>query len=322
VPQTSEPVDDGAGFMSAASTADTPQGEGVSSPSQERVHMNRSRILIATLAVVLGFVALYGRVFVRLVENWSLDENYSHGFLIIPIAAYFVWERRSRLSALPDRGSWLGLALVALSLVMLFIGILGVELFITRISMLGVVAGAILFLFGWAHLRLLAFPLLFLILMIPIPAIIFNQIAFPLQLLASRFGELALQVAGVPVLREGNVITLANTQLEVAEACSGIRSLISLLTLGIVYGYFTHPSLVVRWVLALATIPVAIVANGVRVAGTGILAHYYGPEAAQGFFHTFSGWLVFLVALAMLFLVHRAIVFVAPPARAGAAAAA
>jgi exosortase len=132
-------------------------------------------------------------------------------------------------------------------------------------------------------------------------------------LLASRFGEVTLQAFHIPVLREGNVITLANTQLEVAEACSGIRSLISLLTLGIVYGYFVHPSAWVRTVIALATIPVAILANGLRVAGTGVAAHYYGPAAAEGFFHTFSGWLVFLVAFGMLFVIHRVIAWWAPP---------
>ena len=116
----------------------------------------------------------------------------------------------------------------------------------------------------------------------------------------------------IPVLREGNVITLANTQLEVAEACSGIRSLISLLTLGIVYGYFMHPSVWVRTLLALATIPVAILANGFRVAGTGIAAHYYGSAAAEGFFHSFSGWIVFIAAFAMLFGVIRILRWLMP----------
>jgi exosortase len=150
--------------------------------------------------------------------------------------------------------------------------------------------------------------------MIPIPAIIFNQIAFPLQLLASRAGEATLAALSIPVLREGNVIILAHTTLEVAEACSGIRSLISLLTLGIVYGYFTDSRGWVRTAIALATVPIAIVANAARVAGTGIAAHHYGPQAAQGFFHTFSGWLVFVVALALLFLLTRALLRVVPPA--------
>ena len=196
-------------------------------------------------------------------------------------------------------------------------GQLGAELFLTRVSLIGVLAGAVLFLYGWEHLRITWFPLAFLILMIPIPAIIFNQIAFPLQLLASRFGETVLQLFNIPVLREGNVITLANTQLEVAEACSGIRSLISLLTLGIVYGYFTDKRLSVRAALRSPRFPVAIIANGLRVAGTGIAAYRYGQEAAQGFFHEFSGWVVFVVSLALMFLIHRTLRAVAPaPAKA------
>jgi exosortase len=273
----------------------------------------RTSSVVALVLIALGFAALYRDVVIKLVRDWSHDDNYSHGFLIVPIALYFAWERRDRLMEAPLKPSLLGLAVVILSVMTLAAGALGAELFLTRISILGVIAGSILFVLGWAHLRILFLPVAFLLLMIPIPAIIFNQIAFPLQLLASRFGETTLAAMQIPVLREGNVITLANTQLEVAEACSGIRSLISLLTLGIVYGYFMHPSAWVRTLLALATIPVAILANGFRVAGTGIAAHYYGPEAAEGFFHTFSGWLVFLAAFAMLFVMHRLIAWWAPP---------
>jgi exosortase len=168
-----------------------------------------------------------------------------------------------------------------------------------------VLAGTVIFMAGWEHLSILAFPIAFLLLMIPIPAIVFNKLAFPLQLVASRFGEAVLTTLGVPVLREGNVITLATTSLEVAEACSGIRSLISLLTVAIVYGCFLESRVWVRIALALAAIPVAIVANGVRVAGTGLTAHYFGAEAAEGFFHSFSGFLVFLVAFLLLLIIHR-----------------
>jgi exosortase len=225
------------------------------------------------------------------------------------------------LAGVVPRPSWVGLLIVAGSVVVLGAGVLGAELFLTRISMLGVLAGAVVFLAGWTALRILAFPLLFLLLMIPLPAIIFNQVAFPLQILASRFGELALTVAGVPVLREGNVITLSNTSLEVAEACSGIRSLVSLLTLAIVYGYIVDRRTWARVTLAIASIPVAIAANGVRVAGTGIAAHYVGPDAAQGFFHEFSGWLVFVVAFVYLFAVQRLIAWVSPVRTASAARA-
>jgi exosortase len=152
--------------------------------------------------------------------------------------------------------------------------------------------------------------------MIPIPAIIFNQIAFPLQLLASRFGETAMGVANVPVLREGNVLILANTTLEVAEACSGIRSLVSLLTLAIVLGYVSDKRLWVRTLVALSAVPVAVITNGFRVAGTGIAAHKFGPEAAEGFFHEFSGWLVFVAAFALLLGLQQLVARFAPEPQA------
>ncbi len=260
------------------------------------------RQALALLLLLAGAALVYAPVLVRLGQDWAHDDNYSHGFLIVPLALYFAWERRARLSSALSRPSAIGLVLVVAGLGLLIAGTLGAEFFVARISFLLVIAGVVLYLLGPDHLKILAFPLLFLLLMIPIPAILFNQIAFPLQLFASRFGTATMQACAVPVLREGNVIILANTTLEVAEACSGIRSLISLLTLGIVYGYFMDRRTSVRIAIALATVPIAIVANGLRVAGTGILASLYGPEAAEGFFHTFSGWLVFVFAFVLLFV--------------------
>lgn len=271
---------------------------------------NRSFNVWASTAALMGsFVWLYRDVLSKLASDWQHDPNYAHGFFIAPIAAYFVWERRRLLGALPARGSYFGLVFVAGGIGVLLVGLLGAELFLTRVSLLVTLAGILLFVWGWPHLKALAFPLGFLLLMIPLPAIVFNQIAFPLQLMASRAGEMALSTAGIPVLREGNVIILATTSLEVAEACSGIRSLITLLTLGIVYGYFTDPRASVRLLIALSTIPVAILANAFRVAGTGVAAHFLGTAAAEGFFHTFSGWLVFVVAFSMLFGIARIVLF-------------
>jgi len=269
--------------------------------------MRRDRLLpwLTHALVLVAVLVLYRDVMAKLVVAWQTDENYSHGFLIVPMALYLAWERRGVLAAAPARPSLAGLALVFASLGVLGAGTLGAELFLTRVSLLGVLAGAVLWLFGWQHLRALAFPIGFLLLMIPIPAILFNQVAFPLQLLASRFGEAALGAFGIPVLREGNVITLSHMTLEVVEACAGIRSLVSLLTLAIVYGYVMEQRTWVRVAVALSAIPVAIVANGVRVAGTGIAAHVWGPEGAEGFFHSFSGWAIFLVATALLVGVHR-----------------
>ena len=268
--------------------------------------------MLALLVVAASFLVLYVPVLARLVQDWIHDDNYSHGFLIIPLSAWFAWKSRGRWAAMVPRPSNAGLAVVLGGLGLLLAGLLGAELFLTRISAVVVLAGVVLFLSGWASLRALAFPIGFLVLMIPIPAILFNQVAFPLQLFASQVGEAALGVLGIPVLREGNVIVLAHATLEVAEACSGIRSLISLLTLGIVYGYFVDPRGGVRVLIALATIPIAILVNGARVAGTGIAAHHYGRNAAEGFFHTFSGWLVFLVAFALVFAVAHLLLRVVP----------
>lgn len=265
------------------------------------------------LLLAAAFYGMYHDVIPKLVANWRDDGNYSHGFLIVPIALYLAWERRYRFFATEQQPAAAGLVVVLGSILVLITGILGSELFLTRISIIGTLAGAVLFLFGWRRLRVLAFPLAFLILMIPLPALIFNQIAFPLQLLASRAGEMTLQAAEIPVLREGNVLVLANTSLEVAEACSGIRSLISLLTLGIVFGYFTDPRGWVRTLIALSTVPIAILANGARVAGTGIAAHKFGAQAAEGFFHEFSGMVLFAVAFLMMLAVQWALVRLVPP---------
>ena len=272
------------------------------------------RTRLGALLVAVGFGLVYRQVAVKLVSDWYNDDNYSHGFLIVPLALYFAWERRAALRKIPVAPSAFGLVVLLGSLAVLVAGILGSELFLTRISIVGTLVAVLLFLFGWRHLRALAFPLAFLLLMIPIPAIIFNRIAFPLQLLASQFGESAMGLANVPVLREGNVLILANTTLEVAEACSGIRSLVSLLTLAIVFGYFSDPRGWVRTLLALSAVPVAIITNGFRVAGTGIAAHKFGAAAADGFFHEFSGWLVFVAAFMLMLAVQRAIVRLAPAA--------
>ncbi len=261
------------------------------------------------LVLLAGFVALYWEVIYKLVRDWANDGNYSHGFLIVPVALYLAWERRAMLLATKVDPKNIGLVAVFGSVAVLAAGTLGAELFLMRVSILGVVGGAVVYLLGWKHLQLLAFPIAFLILMVPLPAIIFNQITFPLQLLASQFGEVSLSTLGIPVLREGNVIVLAHTKLEVVEACSGIRSLVSLITLGIVYGYFVDNRTSVRVAIVLSTIPVAIVANGLRIAGTGVAAQYYGPEAAEGFFHEFSGWVVFVVAFAAIFGVRHIIVY-------------
>jgi exosortase len=272
------------------------------------IRMAKKQIILFGI-LLASFAILYRNVIVKLVHDWSVDENYSHGYLVVPVVVYFVWDRRERLLNSSRSPSWLGLPIVLASIGLLLGGMLGAEVFTTEISMLGVISGIVLYLCGWGHLKALLFPILFLISMIPLPAIIFNQITFPLQILASQFGELVLMTLQIPVLREGNVIHLANTSLEVAEACSGIRSLITLTSLGIVSGYFIDNRGWVRTALAFTTVPVAIVANGLRVAGTGVAAQLYGASIALGFFHEFSGWLVFVTAFIMLLILYKVMVW-------------
>jgi exosortase len=261
---------------------------------------------ITALCVLAGAVLwMYGGVVSSLVKQWASDDNYSHGFFVVPLAVYFAWERRAALKAAPAAPSIAGVVVLLLSLGVLVAGILGAELFLTRISLVGVLAGIVLYVWGRHHFRLLSFPLAFLLLMIPLPAIIFNQIAFPLQLVASRAGEMVIGLAGIPVVREGNVLQLPSQTLEVAEACSGIRSLVSLIMLAIVLGHFTERRVSRRFLLALAAVPIAIVANAARVAGTGLASELVSPAAAEGFLHTFSGWLLFVVAFIGLVAVER-----------------
>ena len=195
---------------------------------------------------------------------------------------------------------------------MLIVGRLGAELFLDRSSMLLVLAGPVILFLGWNLFRAVLFPGAFLLLMIPIPAILFNQITFPLQLLASQVAAAVLPVLGVPVLREGNVINLAAMPLEVAEACSGIRSLMSLVTLAIIYGYLMEKRLWVRWLLALAAVPITVAANDVRIIGTGLLVQYWDPEAAEGYFHASWGLIIFVISLLMLYALHALIRFLFP----------
>ena len=258
-----------------------------------------------TIALLLLIGWLYSAILSDLVGQWWSDPNFSHGFFVPAFSLFVLWQERSRLAGLPHVPSLWGLPIVALALCVLVVGVLGAELFLSRVSLLLLIAGLVIFFRGWRYFRAVLFPWAFLILMIPIPAIIFNEITFPLQLLASKVAALALPLAGVPVLRQGNVINLPAMPLEVAQACSGIRSLLSLLTVSVIYGYLAETRIWIRVVLALASIPIAVAANSLRIVGTGLLVQYWDPDKAEGFFHLFSGWLIFVVSLAMLFLLHR-----------------
>ena len=258
------------------------------------------------LLLTVFLAVLYHGIAVKLVTDWYELPDFSHGFLIPFFAAFLLWDKRHELARTPIAPSWAGITLVVFGLFVLVVGVLGADLFFQRTSFVLLVAGLVWTLLGKAMLGRIKFVLFVLLLAIPLPTILFNQITFPLQILASRFASDLLPWAGVPVLREGNIIQLPAMQLEVAEACSGIRSLMSLFTVAVIYGYFLERATWRRVVLALSALPIAVTANVARIFGTGLCVQYWDPDKALGFFHEFSGWLMFLVSLACLYLVHLA----------------
>jgi exosortase D (VPLPA-CTERM-specific) len=262
-------------------------------------------ILLAALVLLL-----YRVVLLKLIHDWWNFPDFSHGFVVPVFSAFLVYRDRARLAQTPKKPTWLGLIVVAMGLAWLVVGVLGAELFLSRTSGIVLLAGIALTFWGWPRLRVLAFPLAFLVFAIPIPAIVFNQITFPLQLLASRVAAEILPLLQVPVLREGNVIRLPAMSLEVAEACSGIRSLMSLGTLAIIYGFFLEKAVWKRVALALASVPIAVFANSARIIGTGLCVQYWDPTKALGFFHEFSGFVIFGFSLAMLFAVQKGLALV------------
>jgi exosortase len=239
----------------------------------------------------------------HLVEQWSSDEDVGHGFFVPLVAGYIAWQRRDRLMELKWEPAWWGVGVMLWGILQSYVGALGAELFLQRSAFLITLVGLLLVLGGVELVRTLAFPLLLLPFMIPIPAVLYNQITFPLQLFASSAAETILNMLGIPVLRDGNVLELASQPLNVAEACSGIRSLLSLTFLSLVYAYFFDKHIWMRWALLIGTVPIAILANAGRVTITGILSEI-NPELAHGFFHSLEGWIIFLIAFVMLLGLH------------------
>ena len=270
----------------------------------QRSYTDRQLFLAGAVALTALLVA-YWDVVVQLVTIWSTDDNYSHGFLIPPIAAYLAWERREQFRSAPAGRSVTGLVVVVGSLVMLAPGMPG---FLSRLSLVSAIAGMVLLFFGPARLRTFALPLGVLLLMIPLPPPVFDRLELPLRMATSVLSEAFIRAADIPVIRDGNLLMLGNVTLEVARECSGIRTAISLVTLGLVFGYTADSRVALRLIVVALTIPVVVVVNSARVAGTALGTHYYGPAAAQGFFHDVAGWLAFAAAFGIMLLIHRLLV--------------
>ena len=275
-------------------------------PAAEGFRFDRE-LLIQSVLLAVCVVFLYAGILARLVGNWAQDPNYSHGFFVPLFCIWVAWTQRKRFAVAPVRPSNSGLLVILGALGLLVLGVFGAELFLSRTSLLFLLAGLMVYFRGWKFFRVALFPWAVLFLMVPLPAIIYNQIALPLQFDASRLATGMLGLVGVPVLREGNIIHLPSLTLDVVEACSGIRSLMSLITLSIFYGYLFEPKIWRRVLLIIAAVPIAVIANGVRIMGSGLLGQYWSPDKAEGFFHMFSGLVIFVISLAMLLVLHQAV---------------
>ena len=259
---------------------------------------------LAMVLLIMAFFGLYHQVFIELVKDWMIDDNYSHGFFIPLISAYILWNSLDKLKRLPVKPSNFGLFILVFGLIVFILGSVGAELFTTRFSMLIVMFGLVVFLLGWAIGKAVFLPIAYLIFMIPLPAIIWNQIAFPLKLFATKLASLVISSIGIAVYREGNILHLTTTTLEVADACSGLRSLTSLLALSGAFALITQHSFWKKIILFLSAVPIAIIVNVFRLTVTAILATFYGERVAQGFLHELSGILVFIVAILLIYFVH------------------
>lgn len=272
--------------------------------------------------VIAGLAgALYAPVLRQMAVQWWQDPDYGHGFIVPLFAGYVLYQQRYKLRQVALEPRNVGFLLIFGAMGLLLAGTLGAELFVSCFSLLFLLGGTLLFFAGWKMLRAMAFPLGFLVLMIPLPALIFNQVTFPLQLLASRLSSNGLELFGIPVLREGNVLVLPNYSLEVVEACSGIRSLMSLIALAVAYGYLVEQRLWARITLVVLMLPIAVASNALRVVGAGVVTYFWGPQWAEGFFHFFQGWLIFVSAVACMLLAHWALRHVGHPKLEGKASA-
>jgi exosortase len=263
-----------------------------------------------TPVVFFGLLILlcYAPAVRSLVGDWIHNDDMGHGFFVPAMAGYIIWQQRHELKKIPLRTNWWGLLIILLGAAQSIIATLGVERFLAASALIVTITGSVLLLGGTPLLKKVAFPIFLLCFMVPLPALVFNSVTFPLQILASQLADAALKALDVPVLREGNILELPNQKLSVVEACSGIRSLLSLTFLSLVYGYFFEKKMWIRVMLFVATVPIAILANGSRVTITGILTQIK-PEFAEGFFHESTGWVIFMIALGILLIFHRIVLW-------------
>ena len=282
-----------------------------------RAVVGRGKLLGLIAILIVSFFLCYWTTIKGLYPVWINDEDYNYAFLIPLISAYLIWERRRQIISTPINTNMGGGIFFFLFLIISVYGILGSSPSAVRPAIPLIILSVTLFCFGWEMFKVLVFPLSLLIFMIPLPTLFGTVIGVHLKTISTLLGKAILMLAGISVFVEGNVIDLGVTQLQVVDACSGLRYILPLLALGVLFAYFFEKT---RWkqiVFVISTIPIAILTNGIRIGATGILARLYGAEVAEGFFHGFSGWLVFMLAFALLLLLHVGMGFITHRPKSG-----
>ena len=258
--------------------------------------------MLQILILVSSFAILYSHTIIAMMRNWVGDNNFSHGFLIPAISAFMIWQKRGLLAQQNTKPSSWGIIIILAAMIMHIVGAVSAEMFIMRTSLIVCITGTIVYLFGFRKFLIICIPVIYLFFMIPIPKIIWNQISFPLQLMSAKLASIMIQLLGIPILREGNILHLSTTSLEVVDACSGLRSLTSLLALSAAFAYMINLRMFSRWLFFLSAIQIAILVNILRLTVTAVLATYVGAETAHGFLHDMSGILVFIVGFIILYV--------------------
>jgi exosortase len=259
-------------------------------------------IKLRFLILVMLWAAAFYPVYPSLVHTWLNHSNNSHGILVPLISLYFIWQKREKLRQIEISSCNWGVVILASSMGFYLLSYAGSIAVISRSMIVFSLIGLVLFALGKTVFKLLAFPIFFLIFMVPVPDSILNIVAFPLQLFATKISSHIISALSIPVYREGNMLYFVQTQLEVAEACSGLRSIMALTMLSVIFVYLSDKGWLRKVILLASAIPLALIANIIRVSGTGILAHFHGEKVARGFLHEFSGLAVFAFGFILLFL--------------------
>ncbi len=255
--------------------------------------------LLVSVSVLVGAVGFSGSL-LELVRRWSTQEEYSHGFLIPIIALWLLWSRRHALAASISRPSWIGPVLILLAAGMHIIGKLSSLFMLSQLGFIVALIGVALGAGGYSLLKVTFIPIIFLIFAIPLPYVVDAALSFQLQLISSQLGVFFIRLLQIPVYLEGNVIDLGNYKLQVVEACSGLRYLYPLMSLGFLAAYLFQAPIWQRVLVFLSTIPITILMNSFRIGLVGVLVNHWGPQDADGMLHMFEGWIIFIACAGML----------------------